>query len=105
MLASKKSISAKVLFSSVAESLVYLYPADPSELVVECRRFPLQMAVLSGLDAPDGKAQLTVPYAEALRSYEQMVVIFTVEKNGICFVSDLSLSVRNPRVFSFSEDS
>lgn len=106
VLASKKSISAKAIFSSVAESFIYLYPADESNLIVECTEYPVQWSIFAGLDTASPSVKLTLPYEKALLSYkEDMKVPYGLREDARANFSNLTVSTSNPKAFSFSKNS
>lgn len=98
-------ISVRSIFSSVRESVIYIFPAEKSELAVDCTKYPIQMTLLSGLDSPNHDTKLMIPYEEAIEKYNKFPVMFNLKENSLFYISKLTLNTGVPKVFEFGRHS
>ena len=80
-------VSAKVVFSTFAESVLYLYPDDKNRFVADIIPLPIQLAFLAGLinfaspttPADTSSIKLFVPVEEAIKHYSTIPTSFITE--------------------------
>lgn len=100
-----KKLSIRAVFSTVAETLLCIYPSTKNELIVDCTKYPVQMALFSGLDMSDSNAHLNVPYEEALRSYNELDTGYRIAEGVDATLVNFILNLQYPKAFSFSKNS
>lgn len=100
-----KKLSAKVIFSAVSEAFLGVYQSPQNELIVECTKYPVQMALFSGIDCEDPKSELLVSYEDAIKAYNDCPVAFRLEESVQFFlISDLQFRSDCPEYFSFAKN-
>lgn len=87
----KDALSVKAIFSRFSECLIYIYPSEKRQVLIEFIDLPVQTSFLNGLidfERPDrvtdtSLVRLTVPHEEAIRYYAETPGRMGSESSGI----------------------
>jgi hypothetical protein len=109
-------LRTRAVFSSITEAFVYIFPASENDLIADCTKYPIQMALFNYLfdisdhstGVDDEQIDFSTRYQDLPKTYMDMITNVIVSEPGSAYIVSKGGGVRfrNPsKVITFSKHS